>query len=313
MAETIQNVTLASGVKEVNELVQTLGETEFLQVTRGDADSLTLIAIRKKDGVQLYNPKGDLDNYLTAPERRKGQANVTTLESFIALTNRYRDADSSMFCDPTFNAATLTAVLNYNRSGSEAAQRFGDHRVHYPFPYSEQWKTWTSVNGRWMKMVDFAQFMEDNVLDLIQPEAIDPKGGISQMLRMLDRQAGSPEQIIALSKGMKINVKKQLHQAIDLNSGEVQFQFDVANSNKDNLPVVAPGAFVISIPVFHQGDPLQLGVLFRYRAPENQGEALLFRCDLYRPDQVFEFALQEALDEAVKDTALPLYFGDPEV
>jgi uncharacterized protein YfdQ (DUF2303 family) len=307
-----QTIEPTVAVKELNDILVKANATETVTIQRGSRDQAMLLAYRTANGVTLYDPKKVLDQYLDAPERRRGTANVTTLESFIELTKRYKDADSAMFCDPTMNAASLTAVINYNRNGAEAAQRFGDHKVHYTFPYSDQWEKWNEVDGEWMMMSQFAEFIEDNVLDIIQPEQIDPNKGIAQALRALDVSPGTPEQIIALSKGMKLNVRKTFNQAIDLNSGEVQFQFDVANSNKDNMPVVAPGAFVIAIPVFRQGDPLQVGVRFRYRGPENMGDVLKFRCDLYRLDHVFDMALQEALDEAIKETELPLYLGSPE-
>jgi hypothetical protein len=111
------------------------------------------------------------DGYLTQPRTREGTASVTNLDSFIDHTNRFKGPDSIIFADDNRTSPKLTSVLDYNPSGppGRTPADFGQHRAVYAFPLSDEWKAWTKVNKNQMNMVQFAEFLEDRIIDVLAP------------------------------------------------------------------------------------------------------------------------------------------------
>jgi uncharacterized protein YfdQ (DUF2303 family) len=299
--------TEGMAVQELHEILENHGKTETVMAKRGDSDEVSLLVIRKDEGVEIIDPKKYLDQYLQAPERRKGTARVSTLDSFVALVIRYKDKNSAVFCNPAQGSPSLTAILNYNPEGSESSPRFGDHRVLYQFPLSEEWLAWKLNNGKWLKVIEFAEFMEDRVLDVIDPGQIGD--AINATLKALDCSPAGPSQMMALSKGIKVKVDRSVTNVINLNSGECQVNFEESHRAGAENQVVAPGAFVIGVPVFYNGSFFQIAVRLRYRVTEGE---IKWKYDLHRPDQIFDFALNESCELAKSQTDCPLFVGSPE-
>ena len=253
-------------------------------------------------GLKAQSIKPLLDEYLTAPERRKGTARLHDLVSFIGHTSRFADEHSVIFADPNPKAPSLAAVLDYHQKGHEGAPRFGEHRALYNFPLSEEWLAWTSRHGVRMSQVDFAAFLEDRINDVASPpeehELIKHGGFLA-----------SPSRLVELARGLEVNVGAAVKNAMNLSSGEAQIQFVTEHRDAQGKPLSIPTAFVIGIPVFKNGAPYEVGVRLRYRVKEG---SVSWFIELHRADKVFDHAFREACDTAAQSTGLPLYLGSPE-
>lgn len=258
------------------------------------------------------------DERLDAPRRFKGTATVNDLGSFVALTNRGKADNSVLFAikNPERTACSLTAVLNYNegQDGPEPGEpRFGDHRIVYAFPLSDEWKAWHKSNGAKMSQADFAEFIEDRVADLIEPPDMAVDGpdvdSTIELARKLGGKFGSPSRLVELSRGMKVNADVRVAGAVNLSSGEGQIQFEETHKDGQGAPLTVPQLFLVAIPVFDAGPLYRIAVRLRYRL--SQGSVVWFY-ELYRPEKSFDHAFAEACEYAEEKTELRLFQGKPE-
>jgi len=266
------------------------------------ADTIPLAIV--PEGAQLESVKSYFDEYRTKPQRRKGTAALFDLSSFNAHANRFKSQDSALFADPTPNAPKLVAVLNYAPATSTD---FGDHRGVYAFPLSDEWLAWGKTNGTQLSQAAFAEFIENRIADIGDPAAAGQTA--QDVAALISATYASPSRLLEVSRGLALNVDRQLKQQVSLANGECSFAFSEAHSDASGAPLKVPGAFLITIPVFRGGALYQLPVRLRYRAKDAK---VVWFYELYRQDRVFDHAFREACDTAAKETALPLFFGMPE-
>ena len=257
--------------------------------------------------VRLESVAKFFDEYREKPMRRKGTANLADLPSLIAHINRFKDADSAIFANTDRARPSITAVLDYNLAGSDNDPRFGQHRSHYAFPVSEEWTSWTKVNGEEMDQAKFAEFIESHLVDVVEPSTA------GESAKLFAEKSGvtfaTPGRLLELSHGLSISVGQKVVQAINLQSGERQVQFSEEHSDQNGAPLKVPGAFLIGIPVFRADARYQVCVRLRYR---KQGGLLTWSMNLWRHEEVFDHAINQACELVKAGTQLPLMVGTPE-
>jgi uncharacterized protein YfdQ (DUF2303 family) len=287
----------------VAEIVEKSVEPRLVDLPDGHKAFVAPTAIRPT------SVKALMDEYLTAPERRKGTAKLADLDSFIAHVNRFKDSDSAVFCAADFDAmsAGLTSVLDYHRAGSESAPRFGTHRGSYAFPFSDEWKAWNDVSGEKMEQAAFAALLEDRIADVCDPAT----AGVFaiQLAAQLGVDFASPSRLLGLSRGIEINVDRRIAQVVKLDSGEARISFEETHSGPGGADLKVPGGFLLQIPVFQGDAPYQIPARLRYKAV---GPTIVWTVELYRLDRAFRDALSKACDRVRAETGLPMLMGSPE-
>lgn len=286
--------------KAIIEAAKTYGEIDILPL--GDRKVASVPA-----GRTLVSVKKLLDEYLTAPERKRGTAVLTTLASFIEHVNRHKDGNTVVFAIDSQTQPGLLAVFDYNESGPTGAPRFGQHCARYSFPLSDEWKAWMKAGGEPMSQAAFAEFLEDRIVDVMDPT----KGGdtIAEFAINLGIDLASPQQLMTLARGLKVNVESSITNAQNLSSGEGQISFTEEHKTEAGVTLRVPGGFAVAIPVFRLGERWQVPVRLRYRV---QRPALIWTLGLHRTDLIFSHAFEEVVAKAKKLTELPVFFGTPE-
>ena len=256
------------------------------------------------NGRSIASIKSYLDEYRTAPERKRGTAKLTTLDSFIAHVKRFADGNSALFASDNPSAPRLVGVLNYHEA-SAGAPRFGDHRAEYAFPVSDEWKRWTGTKPMGQK--EFAEFIEDHIGDVLDPA----KAGASttSFVEQLEIVLATPSQLMNLSKGLSVYVDSRAINKLDLSTGESQLTYATEHRDATGAPLKVPRGFVVSIPVFTGGARYALPIRLRYRVSDGK---VTWELKPHRVEQSFRHALTEACDAAQKGTELPLFYGTPE-
>lgn len=258
--------------------------------------------------LEAQSIKPYLDEYRTAPERRTGTAHLGDLDSFIAHTARFADEHSALFASPNPKSPSLTAVLDYHEKTDKGAPRFGTHRGVYAFPLSDEWLAWTGQNAKPMDQRRFAEFLEDRIIDILSV-ASGTSGAMAQALADSIQVTFAPAgRLLEISRGLSIKVGAKVTSAQNLATGEVQISY-VTTHEDDAHGMKVPGAFLIGIPVFRNGDGFQIPVRLRYRL--NDG-VLLWYYELHGADRIFDAAFRESCEKAALATGLPLYVGTPE-
>lgn len=251
---------------------------------------------------EFRSVKGLIEEYRQEPARRKGTARVDTLKSFIDLTNRHKDGQSALFGKASWPEPKLTAVLNYDSEGNAA--RYGDHRVEYAFPLTEEFKTWTGMNGKAMAQDAFAAFIEEH-----SPELAEPTPEEAEFYEPLFKEKfATPSDVLMLSRELEVYSSAKAKQGVRLSSGERVLEFSEEHFNGRGEKVTIPGIFMLSVPAFISGTAVRIPARLRYRV----GPPITWFYQLYRWETFLRDEVQRALGEAADATALPAFDGAPE-
>lgn len=264
------------------------------------------------EGITLESIKPYGDEYRTQPERRKGTARLTEIESFIAHVNRFKDADSVLYsCDARENPS-ITAILDYHCAGeiSNAEPRFGEHRSHYALPLSDEWRAWKQHDGHVFDQAEFAAFLEDRIVDVVHVRSDDELSERTRSFKALvNGSFASPTKLIELSNGLSVTCDEKVTHHINLQTGEGQVSYSSDHRDESGQAISVPKMFMIAIPVFLHGALYQIAARLRYRV---RSGTIKWFYELHHTDLVFDDAFSDACTYAKEQTGLPLFMGSPE-
>lgn len=263
----------------------------------------------------VFAPSGETAHHLEkflaplrmAPRRRAGVSTIETIDSLIDIVNRFKSDDSAIFgqIEPS---PKLVAVFNYHPQGFDyEAAHFGDHRAQYSFPLSDEWVAWNDKNEEWFSQGEFAEFIEERILDVspVAPSA----GALLAIAQLLGGSYATPNVLLELSRGLTIYEGSTVKNVVNTATGEAKIQFETTHSTQDGKALDIPKLFAIQVPCFKNGPLYQIAARLRYR---KQGGTLLWSYALYREEKVLEAAFDEALERVKVATSTPLYRGEPE-
>ncbi|MCC2608360.1 DUF2303 family protein [Neorhizobium petrolearium] len=261
--------------------------------------------------------KSLFDDWRVTPEHKKGVARVTTLESFIDLTERHKTEHSVIFADTNWKQPRFVSIIDYHQMNIEnevdgggsfttlGAPDNGRHRIEYAFPLSEEWQAWVGCNKKAMNQVEFAEFIEDRIGELAAPHEDE----ITYWEGKLGGKMGYPNELQLLSRGLKIHAQTRVSNIVTLSSGEGEISFEEEHRDMKGDKLIIPSLFIIQLPPFFQGEATRVPVRLRYRAKEG----ITWFYQLYRPDQYITEQVMRDLARAESATGLPAYQGAPEM
>jgi uncharacterized protein YfdQ (DUF2303 family) len=228
-----------------------------------------------------------LEDTLRFPLRTRAKVQINAADSFIDYVNKHK-SDMTALYGLMGEKPSFLAVIDDNQLFIPA---WRDHQARYACPLSPEWLVWTSKehNGKTKSQVDFARFIEDNLLDIVEPTAAD---------------------MLAVSRTLEAKRSVQFNSGVRLDNGDVQFTFNEetkGTAGKGTLEV--PERFGIAIPVFEGGDKYAVDARFRYRI-SNGGELTMWY-ELERPHKVIEHATKEVWAAIAEGTGLPITNGNP--
>lgn len=225
-----------------------------------------------------------------APRRTRGTAKHAEVDSFIAHVNLFKRPSTRVFAD--VDAETLTAVLNYAAADAPA---WGDHRSVYSCPKSRQWKLWTGMSGQALTPDQFAQFIDDNSLDITKA---DPNGPISE--------AATPSQLATMARQLFIEKTGTFKRIVNPTTGAMEMEV-----KDDNGPTSTPihRTFVIQIPVFEGGAEVQIEARIRFNL--NQGRPV-FAFLLMETDRILRDTFAAVRAKVASETDVVVFAGTPE-
>lgn len=303
-------------VRETRALMEEYNKVDVQVVVEPGTLAQALVAVA--GGAVNPIPSTTFDNYRERPLRLRGTAALTSLDALIHHINRFKDMQSVVFADDSRTAPSLTAVYDYHEpskgdaAGSDIARHML-HRSHFAFPLSDEWQAWVKANDQKMSMVEFAEFLDERVIDVLH--LIPGEDEISEDLQKYIDTAGgdtsiaTPHKLVELSRGLQVNESSVVREVNRLQSGEGQILFQVDHTDANGEPLKVPGLFLIGIPVFRNGPFYRLAARLRYRKTPG---GIVFWYDLWRVDRTFDHAVSEACERVRVETSLPVLLGKPE-
>ena len=303
MAENAKDVGLTgSAIEEVRELAdEASGVVIGEPMTSPDGVKFTFGSKSAGGGkVEPFSLKPFVDEWRERPKFRKGNAQADTLASFIDLVNRHKDTDSVVFAGFTSSAPWLQAVIDYHTIVH--LPRWLGHRIFYKFPISDEFKAWNAADGKAMQQAEFAEFIEERIPDFTSAD--QDEANLYEAI--MQTKFGAPSKLMELSRGMQVSVNSVVKEALTLQSGEMQVQYEETHTDIAGKPLKIPGLFMISIPLFTAAEPTRLPVRLRYRKGPG---GLTWAFSIYRKQQAFLAALQREAATVREAVSLPVYEG----
>ena len=262
-------------------------------------------------GITVQSIKKYLDEYRDRPERRAGVARLQTLDSLVEHANRHKGESSVLYADRG-PSPSITAIYDYQDQGADGLADWARHRAVYPFPIAKEWTAWTKAEGKWLGMSEFAEFLDAHAADVEPPPL--PEATVGLLRRFLElyhcKLAGPPD-LLALAQGLTVHTASDLANHERRETGEIEIGFSTTvtrTTDRRGQAISVPGAFALLVPVFERGTVYEVPARLRYRA----GAKVEWTFDLFRRQDVWDAAVEEACKHAASETALPLFYGAPE-
>jgi len=167
IAQTVAKIMAETGIVDV---------LPAADITRQINEPL-LLAVPSGQTVQDFSKTLREAQQILKPFQRKGTAKLTTVASLIDWANRFKGPNSVIYGQNESTNLSLTCIADYHDKGpAEIDNTYGDptarhchHRATYAFPLSKQWQAWAKVSGQPLSSVEMGTFLEDNILDVIDP------------------------------------------------------------------------------------------------------------------------------------------------
>lgn len=228
------------------------------------------------------------------PDRREGTAILQALASLISHANRFKSDNSAVWADA--KNRTLVAVLDYHKAGAESAASWGRHRGVYPCPLSEAWEKWGGGKALKLDQDDFAALLDSRDRELV--------GG------KLPSGAGAPDPsfLISLASKLEVFANATAKRERDQNTGRLRISY--VEEKGVSGDIIPPPSFLVNIPVFEDSAPQPLEVRLRVTVDE-KGQAT-FTVQIHAAGDVLRAAFGELCNEVARQTALPIFIGNPE-
>jgi uncharacterized protein YfdQ (DUF2303 family) len=221
-----------------------------------------------------------------APERAKGTITVLDPASFCEYYTLFSDENSRVFADE--QRQIVTAIIDYHAKGSGNSPRWCQHRVQLTLRQSEEWQRWNGTNNKKLGQQDFAEFIEQNGVDISDP---------------------APAGMMEVARDLQANTEVEFGAGVRLNDGQVHFKYtEKTKSTVGGGQLAVPESFTLSMPVFIGGPRVSLLALLRFRV--SQGGLTLWYT-LVRPEEALRSAFLKARQEIADTLTLTIINGSP--
>ena len=223
-----------------------------------------------------------LETLLGRPRRVRQTVTLTEVASFVAYTSRFANVNATLLF-ASVDTLRVEAVLDHPTVSQPA---WGQHRAVLALKATPEWQAWLAINGKRHNQTDFAQFVEDHIPDVAEPDG----ASLLDMVRTLE-------------------VKKAVNyqSSVRLDNGQVQLSYieDVTGTAAKGT-LLLPERFTLGLRPFEGADLYRVSARLRYRLAEGR-VALWF--DLWRPEDVVRAAFNDTIARIAKDTDLPVLAG----
>jgi len=241
------------------------GSVPFIVMDRGD----------RIEGLEFLMPE---------PMRKRGLTRLQDEQSFIDYVKQEATDATRIYLDSENDDNTVLVAVIDDHGGAPGWKQYA---ATYHCKPSIEWKTWTAKDGSPMSQREFGTFLEDNLVDIVRPDA-------AQVLEV----------------ALQLEVKKTLRfgSATRLDNGQVQIRYEeTIEGSARNGMLEIPQDIDIAIPVLKNGPMHKIRAKLRYRVMDG-GELRLWY-DLDRPHKDREHAIEELRKRVAEALGRPVFLG----
>lgn len=217
--------------------------------------------------------------------RIKQSVLVYSEAAFVDYVQSFKSERSRIFAVPGFLAdgrgPVVKCIVDYHMLD---VPNYKAHIVEYVPRYSEAWERWSSP--RTFGQVEFAEHIEENRSDIIEPAAAD---------------------LLDIIRTFKASRKVSYDSVVYQNDGSVSVAYsDKVEQASGSKSVTVPAELKLGIRVYHLGSVYSVPVLMRYRMGEGK---VLFSTKMDRGDLIEQAAFDEILARVATATSVPVHLG----
>lgn len=274
-------------------------------------DTVPVAVIKTDDGRTFAARRDDfaLDNLTPAHaqkiEQPKWVTQLVTVQKASSLSDyvlRFKNEGTLLFAD--IGADRIVGAIDYHREPqrenpsdapatgvadnemlSNPSPRLGTHNVVLQLKRSEEWARWTGQNEKLMDQIEFATFLEENGIDVIDPSG----ASLLELCRDIHAMSGS-------------QVRSAIRQG-DVRKLEIQRENKATTEDGAELPV----EFTISIPVYFGEPKVVLKCMTRVKVSHGMLE---LGYKIVRAEQMRQDEFQRIVDSVSVDTDVLAVYGD---
>lgn len=214
------------------------------------------------------------------PERIRQTVTVLDPQSFIEYYTRFSDEESRVFAYEPQNM--ITAILDYH--GSEP--RWGQHKLILAMRHSEEWTRWAGANNKQMTQQAFAEFLEQNSIDIINP---------------------APAAMMDVARDLIANTEVEFGSGLRMSDGQVKFKYtETVRASVNGGTVTVPEQFQLALPVYVGGERVYMDALLRFRVKDGK---LSLWYTLIRPEEVLRSAFRAARSAIADELEITIING----
>lgn len=318
------------GLEGLARYVASISGAEIRHVDHvGSPDMCSVPVLVAPPGVTASSIKNILDQYLVRPEYMVGTSRHETLESLIAHANAHDTGKGAFFV--SVSERRVDAVYDYHVgsrdyvpadngdlkedwSNTAPEPHWRQHRALYEFPVDSAWKRWTGADRKRLPMAEFAEFIDENIRDILPPPDLggdnlsEADQRLADLQRLIAGRWGGPERLMEVSKKFSIHETNMASIGLNRDTGELSMAFKEEHDGAQVGQVSVPNLFAIAIPVHQHGPRYRIAARLRYR----KANGITFWFEL----QDLEWVTQAAYDDAIRrlrtETNMPVFCGTPE-
>ena len=189
----------------------------------------------------------DLTQYAPRPRSNMREMRVSDVPSFVAYVNKWKTDETVV----TIADDQASAIIDYGRPA--AGVGWGVHKCAVWFQHAPEWELWTGNADSWLTQRGFAEFLEENAGDVLDPDA----AGLLEIVTDLEGHSNA-----TLKNAVRLdNGQRELTYIEDIN---------VTSGSKAGN-VVIPTSIKVALRVYkHDAQPRALTALLKYKVVDGR-------------------------------------------
>lgn len=221
------------------------------------------------------------------PARKTGSVLLTEHASFSEYVKDHADEfATSLYGDR--RAGRIIAVLNGHDRGQEGAG-WGDHRATLQLTLTEAWTAWVAASGKLVGQEEFAEFLEDQRLNVVAPDAAT---------------------LLEIVTTIQAKTAVAFKSAIRLDDGQVQIGYEENTETTAGQAgtMTVPSEITLALTPYEGMQPFQVTARLRTRVRDGR---LSIGVVLDQPEDVLRAAFNQVVVEVEVATEHTVLHGTP--
>lgn len=237
-----------------------------------------------------------LERFMAKPRRQRATVLLYEAASFIDYVNAHnRQSMTHIFAKANERGGEFCAIIDYHPRGLLDGGH-GDHICKLILEATPEWKRWIEKSSQLLTQESFAEFIEDNLTDIIEPDGAT----ILEMAQLLQGKKS-----VAFKAGRNLrdgSIQLEYSEEIQLNGGGI-------NRRDDTMKL--PEKFKLGICPFVGANGVEIEARLRFRI--SNGGSLHFAYILNRPFKVVEEAFLATRSDIESKTKIQVHLGTADI